>query len=406
MSKLTQEKIDVLDKLYNIKGEKSIVTTAIKDKIEQKEIEIKNTTLEKDNVIEKQRELEKELQKFIEQSDKFFATFNSFDNSSFSSFQAIGIELLIGDTLTNLRQKAPLYEDSLEERIKNLKKQAEELSRKISTIEDKKLEFIDALNSAEEAREKINDLIEDILRNNNDSYPRKYVKSVLESLCFFSPEEISTLEYLILFREEGLTEYDNGYETRGNKFEEKLKSEEDELLTNNIFTNETKALTSENDIKSISDDTSKIYEEPVIEQEKEGEPVIQVEEINSGIFVKEIPVEFPSEESTIDYSKTEDDAESQNIEENEIIPIEITSSDSINNQFQESQTKLSQEENLEMTQKIMASGIDINNIDESKRKEILGLIESSNENTLSMNNELLRSIGVNQETIYNVYNQD
>ena len=37
MSKLTQEKIDVLDKLYNIKGEKSVVTAAIKTKIEKKE---------------------------------------------------------------------------------------------------------------------------------------------------------------------------------------------------------------------------------------------------------------------------------------------------------------------------------------------------------------------------------
>ena len=38
MSKLTQEKIDVLDKLYNIKGEKSVVTAAIKTKIEKKDI--------------------------------------------------------------------------------------------------------------------------------------------------------------------------------------------------------------------------------------------------------------------------------------------------------------------------------------------------------------------------------
>ena len=37
MSKLTQEKIEVLDKLYNIKGEKSVVKQAIEAKIEKKD---------------------------------------------------------------------------------------------------------------------------------------------------------------------------------------------------------------------------------------------------------------------------------------------------------------------------------------------------------------------------------
>ena len=217
MSKLTQEKIDVLDKLYNIKGEKSVVTAAIKTKIEKKEADIATTTTEKDSVIEQQVELEKELQLFIEQTDKFLATFGNFDNTSFSSFQSIGIDLAIGDALATLRQKAPGHEDNLEDRIKSLKEKVQELSEKIASIEEKKNEFIATLNSAEEAKEKLNDLIEDILRNDNDAYPRKYVKDVLESLCYFSAEEITMLEFLILFKEEGLQEYDDGYELRGNK---------------------------------------------------------------------------------------------------------------------------------------------------------------------------------------------
>ena len=215
MSKLTQEKIDVLDKLYNIKGEKSVVTTAIQAKIEKKEADIDTTTTEKNHVIEQQTELEKELQLFIEQTDKFLATFSLYDNTSFSSFQSIGIDLAIGDALATLRQKAPGHEDNLEDRIKGLKDQVEELEEKIASIEEKKEEFIKTLNAAEEAKEKINDLLDDIIRNNNDAYPRKYVKEVLENLCFFSPEEISMLEFLILFKEEGLMEYDETYETRG-----------------------------------------------------------------------------------------------------------------------------------------------------------------------------------------------
>ena len=130
MSKLTQEKIDVLDKLYNIKGEKSVVTTAIQAKIEKKEADIDTTTTEKNHIIEQQVELEKELQQFIEQTDKFLATFSAFDNTSFSSFQSIGIDLALGDALATLRQKAPGHEDNLEDRIKSLKEQVEELSEK------------------------------------------------------------------------------------------------------------------------------------------------------------------------------------------------------------------------------------------------------------------------------------
>ena len=131
MSKLTQEKIDVLDKLYNIKGEKSVVTAAIKTKIEKKEADIATTTTEKDSVIEEQLELEKELQLFIEQTDKFLATFGNFDNTTFSSFQSIGIDLAIGDALATLRQKAPGHEDNLEDRIKSLKEKVQELFKKL-----------------------------------------------------------------------------------------------------------------------------------------------------------------------------------------------------------------------------------------------------------------------------------
>ena len=96
------------------------ISSLIKTKIEKKEADIATTTSEKESVIEQQMGLEKELQEFIEQTDKFLATFGSFDNTSFSSFQAIGIELGIGDALATLRQKAPGHEDNLEERIKNL----------------------------------------------------------------------------------------------------------------------------------------------------------------------------------------------------------------------------------------------------------------------------------------------
>ena len=451
MSKLTQEKIDVLDKLYNIKGEKSVVTNAIKAKIEKKEADIETTTTERNHIIEQQTELEKELQLFIEQTDKFLATFSSFDNTSFSSFQSIGIELALGDTLATLRQKAPGHEDNLEDRIKSLKEQVEELSEKIASIEEKKNEFMETLNTAEEAKEKLNDLLEDILKNNNDSYPRKYVKDVLESLCFFSAEEISMLEFLILFREEGLIEYDEGYETRGNKFEETLDTQEEVMLTGDIFAED------EEEVQTWEPSNEEIYTPnemnlapsggvltPVADMgarvasvEETREPVIQVEETTGGIFAEETPVEMPTDETPAEDVAVVDEPSSTvedlpvydipgvetqvmpeiDINEEGLVPhIDpescatpeevVTDEVSPRQPLGDTESEIKKEIDPEVLKKLEAAGLDINEINPEDKERILELLDTANENTLNMNNELLRSIGVSQDALYKVYNEE
>ena len=441
MSKLTQEKIDVLDKLYNIKGEKSVVTTAIKAKVEKKEADIDTTTTEKNHIIEQQVELEKELQQFIEQTDKFLATFSAFDNTSFSSFQSIGIDLALGDALATLRQKAPGHEDNLEDRIKSLKEQVEELSEKIASIEEKKNEFMETLNTAEEAKEKLNDLIEDILRNNNDSYPRKYVKDVLESLCFFTPDEISMLEFLILFKEEGLMEYDEGYEVRGNKYEEGLNPQEEVMLTGDIFAEEEE----EEVVPVVEEEEAPKTPEinlapssgvltPVADM---GARVSNVEETTGGIFAEETPVEMPIDETPVEevaavaepagavedlpvydipgvetqvmpeIDITEEDLAPHIDTESDVTTEEVTTDEvSPRQPLGDTESEIKEEIDPEALKKLEAAGLDINTINPEDKECILELLETSNENTLNMNNELLRSIGVSQEALYKVYNEE
>ena len=452
MSKLTQEKIDVLDKLYNIKGEKSVVTTAIKAKIEKKDADIDTTTTERNHIIEQQVELEKELQQFIEQTDKFLATFSTFDNTSFASFQSIGIDLALGDALATLRQKAPGHEDNLEDRIKSLKEQVEELSEKIASIEEKKNAFMETLNTAEEAKEKLNDLIEDILKNNNDSYPRKYVKDVLESLCFFTPDEISMLEFLILFKEEGLMEYDEGYELRGNKYEEGLNPQEEVMLTGEIFAEEEE----EEVVPEVEEEeTSKAPEmslapasgvlTPVADMsarvtavEETREPVIQVEETTGGIFAEETPVEMPTDETPVEevaavaepasnvedlpvydipgvetqvmpeVDITEQDLAPQIDPESGVDSEEETTTDEVSPRqpLGDTESETKEDINPELLNKLTAAGLDIDKINPEEKAKVLELLETSNENTLNMNNELLRSIGVSQDAIYKIYNEE
>lgn len=439
MSKLTQEKIDVLDKLYNIKGEKSVVTAAIKTKIEKKEADIATTTTEKDSVIEEQLELEKELQLFIEQTDKFLATFGNFDNTTFSSFQSIGIDLAIGDALATLRQKAPGHEDNLEDRIKSLKEKVQELSEKIASIEEKKNEFIATLNSAEEAKEKLNDLIEDILRNNNDAYPRKYVKEVLESLCYFSAEEITMLEFLILFKEEGLQEYDDGYELRGNKFEQSLNPKEEVMLTGDIFANdvdieETEASVVTDEPNPVTPTVSlaptngiltpvaKTEEETVVDVFKENkEPVIEVEETTGGIFAEETPVdadevddvkEEVKEEPVIEEIAPEITPESGIVpeepeEEKEETKVEEVSprqplGDIEEDKKEESKPRI----DPEIISKAQEAGLDLTKADKDDLNRIAIMLADTDNSTLNLNHELLRSINVSDSAIYKVYDEE
>lgn len=436
MSKLTQEKIDVLDKLYNIKGEKSVVTAAIKTKIEKKEADIATTTTEKDNVIAEQLELEKELQLFIEQTDKFLATFGNFDNTTFSSFQSIGIDLAIGDALATLRQKAPGHEDNLEDRIKSLKEKVQELSEKIASIEEKKNEFIATLNSAEEAKEKLNDLIEDILKNNNDAYPRKYVKDVLESLCYFSAEEVTMLEFLILFKEEGLQEYDDGYELRGNKFEQGLNPKEEVMLTGDIFTNDVDVEESGTEVEDEPTPaapkvnlapTNGILtpvakndepEESAVDAFKEKkESVIEVEETTGGIFAEETPVDIdevadvkeeqeePVTEETPSEIIPESGAVPEEPEEEETKVEEVSPRQplgDIEEQKEESKTNI----DPEIINKAQQAGLDLTKANKEDLNEIVTMLSNVDSNTLNLNHELLRSINVSDSAIYKVYDEE
>lgn len=443
MSKLTQEKIDVLDKLYNIKGEKSVVTAAIKTKIEKKEADIATTTTEKDSVIEEQLELEKELQLFIEQTDKFLATFGNFDNTTFSSFQSIGIDLAIGDALATLRQKAPGHEDNLEDRIKSLKEKVQELSEKIASIEEKKNEFIATLNSAEEAKEKLNDLIEDILKNDNDAYPRKYVKDVLESLCYFSAEEITMLEFLILFKEEGLQEYDDGYELRGNKFEQSLNPKEEVMLTGDIFANDvdieeteaavvtdepkpvtpTVSLAPTNGILTPVAKTEEEKEETVVDAFKEKkEPVIEVEETTGGIFAEETPVDADEvndvKEEVKEEPVTEEIApeitpesgvvpeepeeEKEETKAEEVSPRQPLGDIEEDKKEEESKPKI----DPEIISKAQEAGLDLTKADKDDLNRIAIMLADTDNSTLNLNHELLRSINVSDSAIYKVYDEE
>ena len=325
------------------------------------------------------------------------------------------------------------------------------------------------LKEAEEAKEKLNDLIDDILRNDNDAYPRKYVKEVLEGLCFFKEEEIAMLEFLILFKEEGLVEYDDGYELRGNKYEQGMEKTSDVvMLRGEIFTDD-----SDEDLSGITHKTeekvettrepiapkatinlvpssgvltpvtTKNEEESAVNEFKEKKEVtVNAEEKDNNIFVEEEPIDMTqiaeeeieeetedevvsafktveepqedAEEQTQTYEETEDETTIDEIEEyrpSKIFNDEETEDEefaSTKEVYPRQQLAESTEEKKpsEGTNKIKELGLDLDKIKANEVDTVMQILNEADEETVRQNHELLKQLGILDETIYKVYDME
>ncbi len=246
-------------------------------------------------------------------------------------------------------------------------------------------------------------------------------------------------------------EYDEGYEVRGNKYEEGLNPQEEVMLTGDIFAEEEE----EEVVPVVEEEEAPKAPEinlapssgvltPVADMgarvsnvEETREPVIQVEETTGGIFAEETPVEMPIDETPVEevaavaepagavedlpvydipgvetqvmpeIDITEEDLAPHIDTESDVTTEEVTTDEvSPRQPLGDTESEIKEEIDPEALKKLEAAGLDINTINPEDKERILELLETSNENTLNMNNELLRSIGVSQEALYKVYNEE
>ena len=128
MADLTQEKLRLLDRLYNLRGDESIVTTSIQSRID----DIISSTDETERVKREQEgiktDLESELNTFTKQATSFLEAFSKYDNDSFEALNAVDVNIELGSLVQKLQDEKPRHENQLNEKISDTEKIIEDKS--------------------------------------------------------------------------------------------------------------------------------------------------------------------------------------------------------------------------------------------------------------------------------------
>lgn len=404
MANITSDKVILLDKLYNLRGDESIITSNIEEEIDNLNNRISDTIEEKNNEVQTKISLENQLDIFTSQSSMFLENFSAYDNSSFESLKEVDVDIELGTILAKLRQNVPTHKDEIrndiassENRISEYATNIEELNRELTKS---KIE----LEDAEEVKTRLNSLLNDIILNSNDSYNRAYVRKVLDELNIFSDEEKTSLEYLILFPENGLAEFDASYNTKEHKnpfieervnnsiIEEKQEVQEKKAEPISIIDlpkDEPKIIIEE--AKPIIEEPKSIVTEPIVEHK----PIIEESK-------KDINAPEPKEEKT--YSSDELTKNTQEepsgpliepIQEPEInIVISEEKTDSI------AQETVQKEPYEDLKKDLEKLNIDYTKIKKEDYESAMYLLSNTEHGVLALNAELLKSIEVPESIIY------
>ena len=147
MVRITQERVEKLDTLYDILGENSPIIARIKCDIGN----INSSKLEEESKKEEhesqKNRLQTELENFTFEAAAFQDKFSGLDNSSFTSLSAIGIDIKFGNALSQLSEGTPKHEEQLEKQIAEEGKIIEFTSKEVAKYaallddENKKLDL-------------------------------------------------------------------------------------------------------------------------------------------------------------------------------------------------------------------------------------------------------------------------
>lgn len=395
MAELTTDGINLLDKLYNLRGEESIITTSIDSEIKSI-ISSKEETerIKREQEIEKTN-LEQELSNFTIQASNFLNTFSKFDDESFKALNAIGINIELGTLVNKVNFSIPKYEEDMTSKINNSNNIITEQNSNLNQLENNLADARYRMSDAEDKKERLNNLLNDILVNKDDSYNRSYVKKILDDLGTFNDEEMTTLEFLILFPERGLYEYEDKYKNRPDK--QKITIEKPQV---------TKTIIEKPVVPTPIIEKQEIVEEkatPVIEEVKR--PIVEepktpvIEEKKTSIIVEnsddeEVEINFEAALDPIIAEQTID-IKSPIIKEpiiNPFLEVDTKSSLEIKNPIIKEETE--KEDNS------IATYLNSIGLNESIfNAKSLKLLEMVPRNTIKLNNETLKSIDFSKENL-------
>ena len=408
MAQLSQNTIRLLDRLFNLKGEDNVIIKRIKDEISTTENEMTVTTQEKNNNEVQKNELQGKLTVFQNQSDSFKAVFEGIDDATFASLREIGIEFEISKMLSTIEEKAPDYIASLNDQINEYGKKIEDNEHKIEELTNNLENLHRNQATSEEDRLKLTSLLDQSLSSSEierEVLTVNFVKKILSLFDLFDENEIKELTKIIMFPDDGLFEYAKNYDKRLANGEICLAAQSSVAEENNV-----------EEIKPIEDIS----------------PSEETEEENNESSTAEIYKE------EITSSETTPDVEEPSVEDNQEEIINITNDDStseidlssLNNSSENEEPKELEEETEETTidsepttiipiiepdpepveesieeflEKIGLSIQKFTDYNETPVSEIMAYLNQIDRTLIERNYEILRSLNVDEETIYKYF---
>lgn len=408
MAQLSQNTIRLLDRLFNLKGEDNVIIKRIKDEISTTENEMTVTTQEKNNNEVQKNELQGKLTVFQNQSDSFKAVFEGIDDATFASLREIGIEFEISKMLSTIEEKAPDYIASLNDQINEYGKKIEDNEHKIEELTNNLENLHRNQATSEEDRLKLTSLLDQSLSSSEierEVLTVNFVKKILSLFDLFNENEIKELTKIIMFPDDGLFEYAKNYDKR--------------LANGEISLDDQSSVTEDNNIEEIK---------PI----EDISPSEETEEENNESSTAEIYKE------EITSSETTPDVEEPSVEDNQEEIINITNDDStseidlssLNNSSENEEPKELEEETEETTidsepttiipiiepdpepveesieeflEKIGLSIQKFTDYNETPVSEIMAYLNQIDRTLIERNYEILRSLNVDEETIYKYF---
>ncbi len=405
MANITNDTMRLLDRLFNLKGEDNVIIKEIKERIEETNNRIAEVTAsQKENEVGKVN-CEGRLSVFQNQKEAFESAFEGLDNETFAALRDIDVDVAIGTMLVNIEERAPKFIDDLNEQIETFKKAIEsdvqtkeELEEKLSGLEEDKAK-------SEDDRDKLVSLLEQSLSSDEverESLTASYVKKILTLFEVFSEEEIKDLAKLIIFPDEGLYEYQEGYEERlANGFvDTELEEVEQDFEEEQTMESEMEAEIASQDEVVASDevkDTSVILEstqqaaeiyQDTTEEDLDKTSFIDIERLNQVRQELAEVGEYDQSEEVIHEDIVVPDEESipeEVSEETEEAKIELTSE---SEEVQEEDTLNEIETFLENI------GFNYDILTETEKTDLLNLLKDTPHTLIESNYELLRSLNV------------
>lgn len=208
MKALSPEVSALLDKLYNLRGEDSVVLVEM-NRQRNKAVETKTrTTEEKKELQTRIANLEQLYNDLNSQGERLTAILSDIDRNDYAIvLDRLGIDFDPQELVEKLNKSLPRTIDSVTLDTKKAEKQLarveEEMSNAISTIDELSIRRDAALAN----QEKLNEYF-DLALSNRISITRDSIVSLLEQYSIFTDEERREAAKLLMFPEDALFAYD------------------------------------------------------------------------------------------------------------------------------------------------------------------------------------------------------